>query len=112
MDETLSSLTTRKWSKQEFYGKVMRVAPFRVCHSLLVKGGIMVWSPDIYLCGSSNLIYCVVVALEAPRIKVPKDRGVVCSSSSYLVTEVTRPCVGREPGRFSGRPAKGVPMWQ
>ena len=32
--------------------------------------------------------------------------------SSYLVTEVTRPCVGRDPVRFSGRPSKGVPMWQ
>ena len=50
--------------------------------------------------------------LEAPRIKVPKDRGVACSSSSYLVTEVTRPCVGRDPVRFSGRPARGDPMWQ
>ena len=58
----------------------------------------MVWSPDIYLYGGFNLIYCVVVALwlEAPRIKVPKDRGMTYSCSSYLVTEVTRPCVGRD----------------
>ena len=35
-----------------------------------------------------------------------------CSSSSYLVTEVTRPCVGRDPVRFLGRPTRGDPMWQ
>ena len=38
--------------------------------------------------------------IEGPWIKVPKDRGVAYLSSSYLVTEVTRPCVGRDPGRF------------
>ena len=91
-------LTPRKWSKQERCGKVMRVAPFRVCHSLLVKGGIMVWSPDTYSCGycrSITLWYFVVVVASA-RIKVPKDRGMTYSCSSYLVTEVTRPCVGRD----------------
>ena len=30
--------------------------------------------------------------------------------SCYLVIEVTRPCVGRDPVRFSGRPTRGVPM--
>ena len=55
----------------------MRVAPFRVCHSLVVKGGIMVWSLDIYLCGGFNLIYCVVVALwfRGASDKGPKGPG-------------------------------------
>ena len=57
-------LTPRKWSKQERCGKVMRVAPFRVCHSLLVKGGIRYGALVFNLCGCSNLIYCVVVALR------------------------------------------------
>ena len=92
--------------RQGFRGSSPRVWPF-----LLEKGGIMVWSPDIYLCGCSNLIYCVIVAVwSRPRIKVPKDRGVAYSSSSYLVTEVTRPCVGRDPVRFSGRPSRSVPI--
>ena len=54
----------------------------------------------------------VVVGLEVPRIKLPKDRGMTCSISSYLVTEVNRPFVGRDPVRFSGCPARGDPMWQ
>ena len=40
------------------------------------------------------LLLCGVVA--SARIKVPKDRGMTYSCSSYLVTEVTRPCVGRD----------------
>ena len=95
------------------YGKVMRVAPFRVCHFLLEKGGVMYGALMLNLCGCSNLIFlcgCYFV-IEGPRIKVPKDRGVAYSSSSYLVTEVTRPCVGRDPVRFLGRPFRGVPMW-
>ena len=96
------------------YDKVMRVAPFRVCHFLLEKGSVMVWSPDTFLCGCFNLIIlcgcCFVI--EGPRIKVANDRGAAYSSSSYLVTEVTRPCVGRDPVRFLGRPGRGDPMWQ
>ena len=57
------------------------------------------------------LLLCGVVVASA-RIKVPKDRGMTYSCSSYLVTEVTRPCVGRELVKFSGRPARGDPMWQ
>ena len=53
---------------------------------------------------TADLLLCdcfVVVGLEVPRIKVPKDRGMARSCSSYLVTEVTRPYVGRDPVRFS-----------
>ena len=80
----------------------------------MVKGGIIAWSPDIYLYGGlqSHLLCGCCLVIEGPRIKVPKDRGVAYSCSSYLVTEVTRPCVGRDPDRFSGRPARGDPIWQ
>ena len=71
MDETSSGPHSPEMVETGICGKVMRVAPFRVCHSLLVKGGIMVWSPDIYSCGCSNLIYCVVVALD----RGPSDKG-------------------------------------
>ena len=66
-----------------------------------------------YLLMLIHYIYYRVVLLESSaRIKVPKDRGMAYSCSSYLVTEVTRPCVGRDPVRFLGRPARGDPMWQ
>ena len=42
------------------------------------------------------IYYCVVLLVSSARIKVPKDRGMTYSCSSYLVTEVTRPCVGRD----------------
>ena len=73
----------------------------------------MAWSPDtlpMWLLQSHLLCGCCFV-IEGPRIKVANDPGMAYSSSSYLVTEVTQPCVGRDPGRFSGRPSRGVPMW-
>ena len=74
----------------------------------------MVWSPYILPMLLLQIYYTLWLLLygEDPRIKVANDWGMSYSSSSYLVTEVTRPCVGRDPGRFSGRPARGVPMWQ
>ena len=79
-------------------GKVIRVAPFRVCHFLLEKGGVRYGALMLNLCGCSNLIFlcgcCLVI--EGPRIKVPKDWGMTYSCSSYLVAEVARPCVGRD----------------
>ena len=68
-------------------GKVMRVAPFRVCHFLLEKGGIMVWSPDaipVWWHQSYLLCDCCFV-IEGPQIKVANDREVAYSCSSYLV---------------------------
>jgi hypothetical protein len=57
---------------------------------------------------AANLLYFVV---GDPRIKVANDRGMAYSCSSFLVTEVTRPCVGRELVKFLGGPSKGLPMW-
>ena len=74
-------------------GKVMRVAPFRVCHFLLERGGIMVWSPDTYSCGHTLFIMCDDVTERSD--KGPKGPGNDIFVS-YLVTGVTRPCVGRE----------------
>ena len=61
---------------------------------------------------TANLFLCDYFVVEDPWIKVANDREMAYSSSSYLVTEVTRPCVGRDPVRFSRRPARGDPMWQ
>ena len=41
--------------------------------------------------------------------KGPRD-GVLVSVVAQL--GVTRPCVGRDPVRFSGRHSRGVSMWQ
>ena len=57
------------------------------------------------------IFLCGVVGSSA-RIKVPKDRGMTYSCSSYLVTEVTRPCVGRDPVRISDHLSRGALMWQ
>ena len=103
---------TPKMVETGICGKVLRVAPFRVCHFLLEKGGVRYGALMLNLCGCSNLIFlcgcCLVI--EGPQIKVPKDRGVAYSCSSYLVTKVTWPCVGRELVKFSGRPARGDPI--
>ena len=58
----------------------------------------------------SFTVWLLLCGLEVPQTKIPKDRGVACSRSSYLVTEVTRPCVGKDPVRFSGCPARGDPI--
>ena len=57
------------------------------------------------------LLLCDVVGVEDPRIKVANDRG--WHILGFTPREGgNRPCVGREPGRFSGRPSRRVPMWQ
>ena len=58
---------------------------------------------------TANLCF-VVVGVEDPWIKDGNDGGWY-TRGSYLVTEVTHPCVGRDLVRFSGRPFRGVPMW-
>ena len=57
------------------------------------------------------LLLCDVFGEEGPRIKVANDRG--WHILGFIPQEGgSRPCVSRQPGRFSGRPARGVPMWQ
>ena len=57
------------------------------------------------------LLLCDVAGVEDPWIKVPKDRGWHILGSTPREGG-SRPYVSREPGRFSGRPSRGVPMWQ
>ena len=75
VDETSSGPHSPEMVETGICGKVMRVAPFRVCHFLLEKGGIMVWSPDIYSCGNTIYIFlCGVVGIERSD-KGPKGPG-------------------------------------
>ena len=45
-------------------------------------------------------------------VKGPKGPGDDILVSVVTQLGVTRPCVGRDPVRFSGRPSRGVSMWQ
>ena len=55
--------------------------------------------------------YFVVVGEFQDLGRLRSEDGILVIVS-YLVIDVMRPCVGRDPVRFSGRPSKGVPMWQ
>ena len=52
-----------------------------------------------------------LLEIEDPRIDRLRSGDDIFVS---VVTQlgVTRPCVGRDPVRFSGRLSRGVPMWQ
>ena len=54
--------------------------------------------------------YFVVVGESRAIGRLRPEDGIFVSVVTQL--GVTRPCVGRDPVRFSGRPSRGVPMWQ
>ena len=69
----------------------------------------MVWSPDTYSCGKHSIYYGVMLVIERSD-KGPKGPGDGILVSVVTQLGVTRPCVGRDPVRFSGRLSRGVPI--
>ena len=60
-----------------------------------------------------QIYFFVVVGIEDPRMKGCYNRGMAYACQKLpTFAEVTRPCVGRDPVRFSRRLSRGVPMWQ
>ena len=104
-------LTPRKWSKQEYAARLWGSLPLGYVISFWKRVVSWYGAQILTHVDTLYLLLCGVVGSSA-RIKVPKDRGMTYSCSSYLVIKVTRPCVGRELVKFSGRPARGDPMWQ
>ena len=111
VDETSSDLTPRNGRNRKNAARLLGVAPFRMCPFPSGKGWYHGMEPR-YLLMLKHFIYDCVMLMTSAQLKVPKDRGWHTRVSCYLVWKVTRPCVGRDPVRFSGRPSRGVSMWQ